>query len=91
MRSGIKQIVECIAVCIGVFLIASTPRGAIAQDAANLPYMNPELSPEQRAIDLVHRMTLEEKATQMQNNASGNGRLYSWPALPWVWKADGQR
>ena len=82
MRSGIKQIVECIAVCIGVFLIASTPRGAIAQDAANLPYMNPELSPEQRAIDLVHRMMLEEKATQMQNNSAAVPRL-KIPAYQW--------
>ncbi len=48
---------------------------AVAQDAANLPYMNPNLSPEQRAVDLVHRMTLAEKASQMQNNSAAIPRL----------------
>jgi hypothetical protein len=37
----------------------------IAQESANLPYMNPMLSPEQRATDFVRRMTLQEKAIQM--------------------------
>ena len=32
--------------------------GAIAQDATSLPYLNPRLSPEERAADLVHRMTV---------------------------------
>ncbi len=82
MRSGMKQIVECIAVCIGAFLVASAPQDAIAQNAANLPYMNPQLSPEQRAIDLVRRMTLDEKATQMQNNSAAVPRL-KIPAYQW--------
>lgn len=37
--------------------------------------MNPLLSPEHRATDLVRRMTLEEKATQMQNNSAAVPRL----------------
>lgn len=28
---------------------------------AQLPYQNPSLSPEERAEDLVHRLTVEEK------------------------------
>ena len=44
--------------------------------------MNPQLSPEQRAIDLVRRMTLEEKATQMQNNSAAVPRL-KIPAYQW--------
>jgi len=44
--------------------------------------MNPQLSAEQRAIDLVHRMTLEEKATQMQNNSAAVSRL-KIPAYQW--------
>jgi beta-glucosidase len=55
---------------------------AVAQDTANLPYMNPSLSPEQRAIDLVHRMTLAEKASQMQNNSAAISRL-NVPAYQW--------
>src|SRR5579864_1973972 len=85
MRSGKKQIVERIAVsigAIGAFLVANAPQYATAQDAANLPYMNPQLPPEQRAIDLVHRMTLEEKATQMQNTSAAVPRVkipgYQW-------------
>ena len=42
---------------------------AFAQDTSNLPYMDSKLSPEQRAADLVHRMTLEEKASQLVNQA----------------------
>ncbi len=44
--------------------------------------MNPQLSPEQRAADLVHRMTLAEKATQMQNNSAEVPRL-KVPAYQW--------
>src|ERR1700677_1708981 len=55
---------------------------ALAQDAANLPYMDLGLSPEQRAADLVHRMTLAEKATQMQNNSAAVPRL-NIPAYQW--------
>ena len=32
-----------------------------------MPYKNPALVPEERAADLVHRMTLEEKASQLVN------------------------
>jgi beta-glucosidase len=55
---------------------------ATAQEVAKLPYMNPSLSPEQRAADLVHRMTLEEKASQLVNQARAIPRLkvlaYDW-------------
>jgi beta-glucosidase len=44
--------------------------------------MNPNLSPEQRASDLVHRMTLAEKATQMYNNSAAVPRL-NVPAYQW--------
>ncbi len=47
-----------------------------------LPYQNQELSPEERAADLVSRMTLEEKASQMVNEAVAIPRLgvpsYMW-------------
>jgi len=53
-----------------------------AQSADRLPYRNPDLSPEQRAADLVSRMTLEEKVLQMQNSAPALDRLgipqYDW-------------
>ncbi|KCZ48100.1 glycoside hydrolase family 3 C-terminal domain-containing protein [Hyphomonas pacifica] len=53
-----------------------------ATEPAILPYMDASLSPEERARDLVSRMTLEEKAAQMYDKAAGIPRLgiheYNW-------------
>jgi beta-glucosidase len=53
-----------------------------AQDAEKPAYLDTSLSPEQRAADLVKRMTLEEKATQLVNQARAIPRLkvaaYDW-------------
>src|SRR5215475_5123471 len=46
------------------------------------PYLNPSLSPERRADDLVSRMTLEEKVSQMMNAAPAIERL-DIPAYEW--------
>ena len=62
--------------------IALIPCVAIAQQVTRAPYMNPSLSPEQRAADLVQRMTLEEKASQMVNQARAIPRL-KVPAYDW--------
>jgi beta-glucosidase len=72
-----KFILAVLTTCIA-FLTSTS----IAQDSSNLPYMNPKLSPEQRASDLVHRMTLAEKASQMQNNSAAVARL-KIPAYQW--------
>lgn len=52
---------------------------AVAQP---FPYQNEKLSPEQRAEDLLKRLTLEEKASLMQNNSPAIERLgikaYEW-------------
>jgi len=53
-----------------------------AQQTSELAYMNPKLSPEQRATDLVQRMTLEEKASQLVNQARAIPRLHV-PAYDW--------
>jgi beta-glucosidase len=80
MKARVTHIIDCTVACIGFFL-ALTQIG-VAQEPANLPYMNPQLSPEQRATDLVRRMTLQEKATQMQNNSAEVPRL-KIPAYQW--------
>ncbi|KAA6462127.1 beta-glucosidase [Acidobacteria bacterium AB60] len=53
-----------------------------AQETSNPPYLNPALQPEIRAKDLVGRMTLEEKASQLVNQARAIPRLkvpgYNW-------------
>jgi beta-glucosidase len=54
--------------------------GASAQSTP--PYRNPALPTDQRVDDLVSRMTLEEKVSQMQNTAVGIPRL-GIPAYDW--------
>lgn len=53
-----------------------------AQEVANSPYMDVNLSPEQRAADFVKRMTLAEKASQLVNQAPAIPRLHV-PAYDW--------
>ena len=63
-----------------VFL--GTASGAWAQDAQKPAYLDEKLPAEQRAADLVKRMTLEEKASQLVNQARPIPRLgvpgYDW-------------
>ena len=61
--------------CLGSFAFAPV----VAQDE---PYKNADLSPSERAWDLLKRMTLDEKLGQMRNGASEVKRLgierYNW-------------
>jgi beta-glucosidase len=60
-----------------------TPKpNAPKQEAPKPAYLDTALSPEQRAADLVQRMTLEEKATQLVNQARAIPRL-DVPAYDW--------
>ena len=61
---------------------ATLVQAGAQQDTAHMPFMNPQLAPEERATDLVHRMTLEEKASEMQNNSAAVPRL-NIPAYQW--------
>src|SRR3546814_12200790 len=51
--------------------------------AAAQAYRNPDLPVDQRAADLVRRMTITEKAAQMQNGAPGIERLGALPYDSW--------
>jgi beta-glucosidase len=77
MKECKKAALMALVTCIGLMICV-----ARAQDNSPLPYMNPKLSPEERAADLVHRMTLEEKASQLVNGARAIPRLnvaaYNW-------------
>ena len=68
--------------CAGMLLCAAMAPSAWAQETGNAPYLNPQLSPEVRAKDLVQRMTLEEKASQLVNDARPIPRL-KVPAYNW--------
>jgi beta-glucosidase len=82
MEKCMARIVQGIALWTGSLFFGLIVQCVVAQDTASLPYMNPNLSPEQRAVDLVHRMTLAEKASQMQNNSAAIPRL-NVPAYQW--------
>src|ERR1043165_2264639 len=66
-----------------LFLCLSIAAGsATAQGTNGAPYLNSGLPPEARAADLVHRMTPQEKASQLVNQARAIQRL-GVPAYDW--------
>jgi beta-glucosidase len=81
MERCMTQMMQRFGVGISLFFVLAL-QPAVAQSAGTLPYLNTSLTPEQRATDLVHRMTLAEKATQMQNNSAAVPRL-NIPAYQW--------
>jgi beta-glucosidase len=62
--------------------LALTSSTSFGQQPGNAPYLDPSLSPQRRAADLVARMTLEEKVLQMQSTAPAIERL-GVPAYNW--------
>jgi beta-glucosidase len=74
-RFGLRLVASAVALC-------GLPCAAMAQNDAKPAYLDTSLPPEQRAADLVHRMTLEEKATQLVNQARAIPRL-NIPAYDW--------
>ena len=63
------------SLCAGLCLLT-----AQAQDL--LPYQNANLTPEERAEDLLHRLTLKEKVSLMKNGSAAVDRL-GIPAYDW--------
>ena len=63
------------AICLGAACSATA-------QSAQKPWLDTSLPAEQRAADLVHQMTLEEKASQLVNQARGIPRL-DIPAYDW--------
>ena len=61
---------------------SSQPSSATASDLANLPFRNPALPIDERVNDLISRMSLEEKVSQMRDRAVAIPRLgvpqYDW-------------
>ncbi|NYF81127.1 glycoside hydrolase family 3 C-terminal domain-containing protein [Granulicella arctica] len=63
-------------------VLATFTASVFAQNTKPLPYMNPALSTQQRVDDLVSRMTLDEKVSQMVNASPAIPRL-GIPAYDW--------
>ena len=76
MTSSAKRLIALFIVYVNVAVLT------VAQDQSKTPFMDTKLSPEQRAADLVHRMTLEEKASQLVNQARAIPRL-NIPSYDW--------
>ena len=66
----------------GFFCVLMSPALYAQQTPADAPYLNPKLPVEQRADDLISRMTLEEKVDQLGHIAPAIPRLrvpaYNW-------------
>jgi beta-glucosidase len=60
----------------------TAPNTSRAKDSARAPYLDPSLPLDQRVNDLVSRMTLEEKVSEMQDVAAAVPRL-GIPAYNW--------
>src|SRR5581483_1283221 len=73
------RMLPCLA---GIVAAAIAVRPAIAKGEAKPAYLNPVLPAETRAADLVDRMTLEEKASQLVNHSRAIPRL-GVPAYDW--------
>ena len=86
MKSSNVSVASFVAICSGILLCAVTASSTMvaqeAKQASTPPYRNQALPPEVRARDLVGRMTLEEKASQLVNQARAipglNVIAYDW-------------
>ncbi len=63
-------------------LLATRPTPLTASKAADYPFQNPDLPIDQRVDDLVGRLTMPEKVSQMLNNSPAIDRL-GIPAYNW--------
>jgi beta-glucosidase len=70
--------IQLLVVVLAVFSV----NGLYAQNSQQPSYLDTSLSPQQRAADLVHRMTIEEKVSQLVNQSRAIPRLrvpeYDW-------------
>jgi len=71
-----------LAILILAGLITPCSSLAIAQATAPFPFQDPKLPTKQRADDLISRMTLSEKVSQLGNNSPAIKRL-GIPAYDW--------
>ena len=58
------------ALRLSALLLAASIVGSLALSAQPYPYQDPTLSPEERAADIVSRLTLEQKASLMVNQSA---------------------
>jgi beta-glucosidase len=70
------------ALFFAIYLLLASPPISRGGQTPSAPYKDPSLTVEKRVDDLISRMTLEEKVSQMMNAAAGIERLgmpeYDW-------------
>ncbi len=81
MRRAISSGLFLASVSLATVSLLACPPGAAAQ-AAGPAYLDTSLTPEQRADDLIGRLTPEEKASQLTNQSRAIPRL-KIPAYNW--------
>jgi beta-glucosidase len=82
MNGCMIKMIQRSVVATGLIVFALVAQLAGARSTATAPYLDTSLTAEQRAADLVGRMTLAEKASEMQNNSAALPRL-NIPAYQW--------
>jgi beta-glucosidase len=82
MKRTTRQLIA--SLCLLALLLPGPPACAQtrAADGARPDYLNPSMPVERRVADLVSRMTLEEKVSQMMNKSAAIDRL-GVPAYDW--------
>jgi beta-glucosidase len=80
MKTRTKTKINRIASAL--YLLMFVNQFIIAQQTYDFPYQNPALSVDERVDDLVGRMTVEEKISQMMNTSPAIDRL-GIPAYDW--------
>lgn len=83
-RAGaLAQAIACLGLLAGAgWTVQASAQTTPVQNVSQFPWLNPNLPPEVRARDLVDRMTLDEKASQLVNDARPIPRL-KIPAYNW--------
>ena len=82
-KLGTRGLCQLTLIVLGLTLLHSHRGFAQSEKPpANAPYLNPSLPIDKRVDDLISRMTLEEKASQLVNQSRGIPRLgipeYDW-------------
>ena len=77
MKERPMRLMTALTTCAAILISTAAVSRVLAQETSAPAYLNPTLPPEVRATDLVHRMTLEEKASQLVNQARAIPRLRS--------------
>jgi beta-glucosidase-like glycosyl hydrolase len=81
-RSSLERFSIPLSFAVLALVVGRSLLGAQEEPPANAPYLNPALPIGQRVDDLISRMTLEEKISQMRDEAAAIPRLgvpdYVW-------------